>query len=122
MEVRLDRHTVWLIQRQLAELFETNSENALMHLHTNFADGEVESAATTQEFLVVHTAGISPVNRSLQSFDLAAILTIGYRGPFHRGKRFCRWATRILREHLLPQPASREHRGLHASALIKVTA
>lgn len=80
------------------------------------------ATATTKEILAVLSAGSRPVNRSLQSFDLAAILTIGYCGPSLRGNRFCRWATRILHEHLLPLRTSREHRDPHVNAFIKVTA
>lgn len=38
VEVRLDagHDTVWLSQRQMAELFETTPENVLMHLKTSF--------------------------------------------------------------------------------------
>lgn len=80
------------------------------------------AVATTKAFLAVQSAGSRPVNRGLQSFDLAAILTIGYRGSSLRGTQVYRWATRILREHLLPHPTSREHRGLRTDAFIKVTA
>lgn len=42
VEVRLDRDTVWLTQRQMSELFETTPENVLMHLKNIYADGELE--------------------------------------------------------------------------------
>jgi len=38
VEVRLDRDTVWLTQRQMAEVFDTTPENVLMHLKNIFAD------------------------------------------------------------------------------------
>lgn len=79
------------------------------------------AAATTKEFLAVQTAGSHPVNRSLHSFNLDAVLSTGYRGKSLRSIPFRPWATRILREHLLRQPTSREHRGLNANAFIKVT-
>ena len=47
VDVRLDRETVWLTQRQMAEVFGTTPENVLMHLRNVFAGGELEADATT---------------------------------------------------------------------------
>lgn len=53
VEVRLDRDTVWLTQRQMAELFDTSSDNISLHLKNIFADEELEKKATTEDFSVV---------------------------------------------------------------------
>ena len=53
VEVKLDRDTVWLTQRQMSEPFEATPENVLMHLKNIFADGELEAAATAKDFLVL---------------------------------------------------------------------
>ena len=50
VDVRFDQETVWLTQRQMAEVFDTTSENVLMHLRNVFACGELEAEATTKEF------------------------------------------------------------------------
>ncbi len=39
VDVRLDRETVWLTQRQMAEVFDTTPENVLMHLRNIFERG-----------------------------------------------------------------------------------
>jgi hypothetical protein len=48
VEVRLDarRDTVWLSQRQMADLFETSADNVSLHLKNIFADGELSEDAT----------------------------------------------------------------------------
>ena len=53
VDVRLDRETVWLTQRQMAEVFDSTPENVLMHLRNIFASGELETEATAKEFLAV---------------------------------------------------------------------
>ncbi len=63
-EVRLDRDTVWLPQRQMAEAFDTTPENVLMHLRNIFVSGELEADPTTREFLVVRTDGRRRVRRA----------------------------------------------------------
>ena len=57
VEVRLELETVWLTQRQIAEVFDTTPENVLMHLRNVHSWGELESEATTKDFLVVQTEG-----------------------------------------------------------------
>ena len=57
VDVRLDRETVWLTQRQMAEVFDSTPENVLMQLRNIFASGELEAGATTKEFLAVRTEG-----------------------------------------------------------------
>ncbi len=101
VDVRLEQETVWLTQRQVADLFDTTPENVLMHLRNVFDDGELEEAATAKDFLVVQTEGKRQVRRSLKHYNLDAIISVGYRVNSRRGVRFRQWATRVLREHLV---------------------
>ena len=102
VEVRLDagRETVWLTQRQMADLFETSTENVLMHLKHIFQEVELVETATTKDFLVVRTEGKRQVQRQLKHYNLDAIISVGYRVSSRRAVAFRQWATRLLREHL----------------------
>ena len=88
VDVRLDRETVWLTRRQMAQVFETTPENVLTHLRNVFASGELEADATTKEFLVVRTEGRRRVRLSLKHYNLDAIISVGYRVNSRRGVRF----------------------------------
>lgn len=101
VEVKLDRDTVWLTQRQMAELFDTSADNISLHLKNIFADRELEEAATTEDFSVVQTEGKRRVQRQVQHYNLDAIISVGYRVNSRRGVRFRQWATQTLREHLV---------------------
>ena len=101
VDVRLDRETVWLSQRQMAQVFDTTPENVLMHLRNIFAGGELEAEGTTKEFLAVRTEGRRRVRRRLKHYNLDAIISVGYRVNSRRGVRFRQWATRTLRDHLV---------------------
>ena len=101
VDVRLDRETVWLTQRQMSEVFGTTPENVQMHLRNVFSGGELEALATTKDFLVVRTEGKRRVRRSLKHYNLDAIISVGYRVNSKRGVRFRQWATRALRDHLV---------------------
>lgn len=102
VEVRLDakQDTVWLTQKQMADLFETSADNISLHLKNIFADGELGEAATTEKSSVVRQEGKRQVSRSVKHYNLDAIISVGYRVSSKRAVLFRQWASKVLREHL----------------------
>ena len=100
VQVRLEGETLWLTQRQMAEVFATTPENVLMHLKNIFREGELDEAATAKDFLAVRQEGSRQVRRRLKHYNLDAIISIGYRVNSTRATRFRQWATQVLRQHL----------------------
>ena len=100
IEVRVDRETVWLTQKQMAELFDSSTDNVGLHLKNIYADRELEEPATTEEYSVVQQEGSRQVRRDLKHYNLDAIISVGYRVNSRRGVQFRQWATRLLKEHL----------------------
>ena len=76
-------------------------ENVLMHLRNVFSSKELETEATTKDFLVVRTEGRRRVRRRIRHYNLDAIISVGYRVNSRRSVRIRQWATRTLREHLV---------------------
>ena len=101
VEVKLDHDTVWLTQRQMADLFDTSTDNVGLHLKNVFSDSELDEAATTEDFSVVQSEGKRRVRRQVKHYNLDAIISVGYRVNSRRGTRFRQWATRTLRDHLV---------------------
>ncbi len=85
----------------MAEVFDSTPENVLMHLRNIFASGELETEATTKEFLAVRTEGKRRVQRRLKHCNLDAVISVGYRVNTRRGVRFRQWATRMLHGQLV---------------------
>jgi hypothetical protein len=79
LDVRLDRETVWLSQRQMAVLFKTSIDNIGLHLRNIFKHGELEEAATTEDYSAVQKEGRRGVRRTLKHYNLDAIISVGYR-------------------------------------------
>ncbi len=102
VEVRLDaaHDTVWLTQRQMADLFETSTDNVSLHLKNIFEAEELSEKATTEESSVVRREGGRNVTRKVKQYNLDAIISVGYRVSSKRAAQFRQWATRVLREHL----------------------
>ena len=101
LEVRLSGETVWLTQTQMAELFQTSTDNISLHLKNIFEDNELEEMATAEDFSVVRLEGERQVRRNLKHYNLDAIISVGYRVKSHTATRFRQWATRQLREYIV---------------------
>ncbi|MGP9768644.1 RhuM family protein [Halomonas sp. AOP13-D3-9] len=101
LEVTLEQETVWLSQAQMGSLFATTSENVLMHLQNIFKDEELGEQATTKDFLVVRQEGKRQVRRRIKHYNLDAIISVGYRVSSKRATQFRKWATQVLKDHLV---------------------
>lgn len=101
LQVRVDGQTVWLTQRQLAELFQVSVPTVNEHLATIYSEGEVDRQSTIRNFRIVQTEGKRRVERSIDHYSLDAILAVGYRVRSPRGTLFRQWATTRLRELLV---------------------
>jgi death-on-curing family protein len=101
LDVRLERETIWLSQKQMSLLFDKDTDTIGLHLRNIYSEGELEESATTEESSVVQQEGGRRVRRKVRFFNLDAIISVGYRVNSKRGTQFRIWATRILREHIL---------------------
>lgn len=110
VEVRLEGETLWITQAQMAELFDTSTDNISLHLKNVYKEHELDEQATTEDFSVVRQEGKRQVKRKLKHYDLDAIISVGYRVNSTRATRFRQWATRVLREHLTQGYSLNEHR------------
>jgi hypothetical protein len=85
----------------MAELFQTTVSNVSMHLRNVYAEGELQAAATVQEFLIVRQEGNRRVSRAVEHYNLDAIISVGYRVKSAVATRFRIWATQKLREFIV---------------------
>lgn len=101
LQVRLDGRTVWLTQKQLAQLYQTTVPNINQHLKAVYAEGELAAEATIKKYLIVQVEGSRKVRRQVEHYSLDVILAVGYRVRSARGTQFRQWATFRLRELLV---------------------
>ena len=100
VEVRLAQDSIWVTQRQMAEVFDTTPENVLMHLRNIYNDAELAEEATTKDFLAVRQEGKRQVQRNIKHYNLDAVISVGYRVNSKKAVGFRQWATTVLRQHL----------------------
>lgn len=98
IRLRAKDETVWLTQREMAQLFDVTTDNVGLHLKNIFTDGELEDKSVTEESSVTAPDG---KNYLTKLYSLDAILAVGYRVRSKRGVQFRRWASTVLKEYLL---------------------
>ena len=101
LEVRLENETVWLTQKLMAELFQTTIPNINIHLKNIFDEGELDPKATIKDFLIVRLEGNREVNRTIEYYNLDAIISVGYRIKSNVATRFRQWATAHIKEYIV---------------------
>jgi len=107
LDVHLERESLWLNQKQLAELFSTERSVITKHLRNIFASGELNRDSVCAKF--AHTADDGKIYQ-VDFFNLDAIISVGYRVNSRRGTQFRIWATQVLRDHLLKGSSVNEKR------------
>jgi len=72
VEVKIDNETVWLTQKQMAQLFDKDSDTISLHLKNIYTEGELEENSTTELSSVVQKEGKREVNRKIKSLKRTA--------------------------------------------------
>jgi prophage maintenance system killer protein/plasmid maintenance system antidote protein VapI len=98
VNVTLTDDTVWLSQKQMAQLFDIERSVITKHINNIFKQKELEKESVCANF--AHTAEDGKIYQTT-FYNLDVIIAVGYRVNAKRGTQFRIWATRTLKEHLL---------------------
>ncbi|QSE99359.1 virulence RhuM family protein [Fulvivirga lutea] len=101
VEVRFQEETIWLSQKQMATLFEKDTDTIGLHLKNIFNEQELDEHSTTEDYSVVQKEGSRNVKRTIKHYNLDAIISVGYRVNSKRGTQFRIWATQRLKDYLV---------------------
>lgn len=101
IEVRMNGETVWLSLNQIAELFDSSKQNVSHHLKNIYLEKELSRESTVKEFLTVQNEGSREVKRSVEYYNLDAIIAVGYRISSTKATQFRIWATSVLKEYII---------------------
>jgi len=115
VDVFFQDDTLWLTQKNMAQIFETTPQNITLHLKNIFEEGEADANLTCKEFLQVQKEGKREVKRKTKYYNLKAITAVGYRVNSHRATEFRKWATDVLHEYIIKGFAMDDERlkGIH---------
>ena len=100
VQVLIKEETIWCTQKAMAQLFDVNLPAISKHLKNIFEEGELEVNATVSKMEIVQTEGKRNIKRSIDFYNLDAIIAVGYRVSSAKATKFRQWATKILNEYI----------------------
>lgn len=101
LQADIEKDTIWATQAQIAQLFDTTTQNITVHLRKVYSDKELDKDATCKENLQVQKEGGRVVKRQVEFHNLDAIIAVGYRVNSKKATQFRIWATGIIRNYLV---------------------
>lgn len=101
IEIYIQNETVWLTQQKIAELFGVDRTVVTKHLQNIYTERELDKDATSAKFAQVQKEGDREVKRSVEFYNLDAIISVGYRVNSTKATQFRIWATKTLKEYII---------------------
>jgi len=77
IEVQFENETVWLTQKQMAELINKNVVTINEHIKNIVNEQELEENATVRKSLIVQKEGNREVSREVLFYNLDVIISVG---------------------------------------------
>ena len=100
LDTKLENDTIWLTQKQMAELFNVKTPAINKHLNNIYNEGELDKISTVSILEIVQKEGNRDILRKIAFYNLDAVISVGYRVNSSRATQFRIWATNTLREYL----------------------
>lgn len=107
LDVTLEHETVWLTQKQIAELFGTKRPAITKHLKNIYASEELTEESTCS--ILEHMGNDGRQSYNSKYYNLDAILSVGYRVNSKNATRFRQWANSVLKQYLVKGYAINEN-------------
>ena len=113
IDVQLKDETIWLSQKQMAELFDKGRTTISEHIQNIFNERELKEKEVCRDFR--HTTQHGALKGKTQTsntkyYNLDVIISVGYRVKSKRGTQFRIWANKILKDYLIKGYAVNEKR------------
>ena len=97
LDTKLENETIWLTQKQMAELFDKNIRTVNEHINNIFKEGELDKIAVIRNFRTTANDG---KQYDTNFYNLDVIISVGYRVKSIRGTQFRIWANNIIKEFI----------------------
>ena len=104
LEVLIKDETIWLSQKQISELFNVKVPAISKHLKNIFESGELDEnmVVSKMEITTQHGAIVDKKQKKdVKTYNLDAIISVGYRVNSTQATQFCIWATNVLKEYII---------------------
>ncbi len=110
LKVSVDSETIWLTQKQIAEVFGGTKQNISLHINNIYKEKELDKISTVKYYLTVQKEGNREVTRNIEHYNLDMILSLGYRINSIKATKFRQWATSVLKNYIQNGYAINNHK------------
>lgn len=103
VQAYMEDETLWLTQKAMAQLFDVGVPTINKHLKNIFEEGELQENVVISKMEITTEHGAiegKTQTRSVNFYNLDAIISVGYRVNSRRATSFRIWATRVLNEFI----------------------
>ena len=101
LDVKIFEESIWLTQKAISELFSVGIPAISKHLNNIYASNELQRSSTISILETVQNEGGRNINRSIEYYNLDAIISVGYRVNSSKATQFRIWATKTLKEYII---------------------
>jgi hypothetical protein len=98
VDVVFEDETFWLSQKRMAELFGVEVNTINYHLKEVFGSAELVEDSVVRKFRITAADGKAYLTNS---YNLDAIISVGYRVNSRQATQFRIWATQMLKEFIV---------------------
>jgi len=118
-EISVDarEETIWVTQKQLADVFGVDVRTVNEHIENVYKTGELDKDSTIRKFRRVQREGGREVKRDILHYNLDTIISVGYKVNSKQATRFRKWATKTLKNYIVDgysiNPKRIEHNKSH---------
>lgn len=108
------KNTIWLNQKQISQLFETDRSSITKHINNIFKTRELFQKSNVQKMHITNSD--KPVN----FYNLSVIISVGYRVNSKKATKFRIWATTLLKKYITRGFVSNQKRLFQLQKTIKL--
>jgi len=96
-----EHENIWATQLKIAEAFGVNVRTVNEHINNIFKTKELDKMSTIRKFRIVQKEGKREIEREVMHYNLDVIISVGYRVNSKTATEFRKWATNVLKEHIV---------------------
>ena len=100
LNISVENETIWLTQKQIAELFSVEVHTINYHIKNIFKQNELDKNLTIRKIRIVQKEGNREVQRDVEHYNLDMIISVGYRVNSITATKFRQWATNVLKNYI----------------------
>ncbi|HBY73403.1 MAG TPA: death-on-curing protein [Candidatus Kerfeldbacteria bacterium] len=91
----IKRETIWATQAQISKIFNIDRSVVTKHVKNILNSKELSKKSNVQKMHIAHS------DKPVSFYSLDIILGVGYRANSSRAIEFRKWATKVLRQHII---------------------